>query len=145
MTKVTARDPLMELVLIAVRPAAHKSALFAVKKDAYVGWICTSDFGERSALALVQIDSRVPSILSTTATVGSYVGPMPKNEAHAPLGKLIKSPKPEVLGVAIKAAGRPVILLIAHEVPEPLRAMTVLSEVARVAGETLEKILRARR
>jgi len=48
-------------------------------------------------------------------------------------------------GSPLKAAGRPAALLIAHEVGEPLRAMTVFSEVAQVAGEALERILRARR
>ncbi len=145
MAKVTARDPLLELVLIAVRPSAHKAALFAVKKDAYVGWMCTSDFGDRHQLALLQIDARKASFLSTTAAAGTYMGPLPRNDVHAPLTKFIKSREPEILGVAIKAAGRPVVLLIAHEVPEPLKAMTVLSEVARIAGESLERIVRAKR
>jgi hypothetical protein len=47
-----------------------------------------------------------------------------------------------VLGVSIKAAGRPAVLLIAHDVGEPLGAMTALTEVARIAGESLERILR---
>jgi hypothetical protein len=144
MTKVTARDPLMELVLIAVRPVAHKVALFAVKKDAYVGWMCTSDFGDRAELTQVHIDARKPSLLSTLATVGTYMGPMPRNVAHTPLAKFIRSQEPEVLGVAIKAANRPAVLLIAHEVGEPLKVMNVLTEVARIAGESLEKILRAK-
>jgi hypothetical protein len=145
MAKVTARDPLMELVLIAVRQVAHKSALFAVKKDTYAGWMCTSDFGERAQFALVQIDARKPSLLSTTAAVGTYMGPMPRNEVHAPLQRFIKSLEPEILGVTIRAGGRPVVLLLAHEVGEPLKAMAVLTEVGRIAGETLEKILRAKR
>jgi hypothetical protein len=148
MARAATRDRLMELVLIAVHPLAPKSALFAVKKEAYVGWMCTSDFGEGDPLAHVQIDARKPSLLSTTATVGTYMGPMPRNDVHAPLAKFVRSYQPqqlEVLGVAIKAGGRPVVLLIAHEVQEPLRAMTVLTEVARVAGETLERILRAKR
>jgi Type II secretion system (T2SS), protein E, N-terminal domain len=145
MTKVTARDPLMELVLLAVRPTAHKSALFAVKKDVYAGWMCTSEFGDRRELAQIQIDARKASLLAATAAAGTYVGPLPRNETHAPLAKLIRSQAPEVLGVAIRAAGKSAVVLIAHDVLEPLKAMTVLSEVARVAGETLEKILRAKR
>ncbi len=145
MTKVTARDPLMELVLMAVRPVAAKSALFAIKKESFTGLMCTSAFGEREALAAVKIDAKQSSLLSTTATVGTYVGPMPRSAAHAPLAPFINETKPKVLGVSIKAAGRPAMLLIAHDVPEPLRAMTVFSEVAQAAGEALERILRARR
>jgi hypothetical protein len=145
MTKVTARDPLMELVLIAVRPVAHKSALFAVKKDTFAGFMCTDDFGDRHQLTQVQIDARKPSLLSTTAAAGTYMGPLPRNDVHAPLAKFIKSREPEILGVAIKAAGRPALLLIAHEIVEPLKTMSVLTEVARIAGEQLEKIVRAKR
>jgi hypothetical protein len=144
MTKVTARDPLMELVLIAVRPLAPKSALFAVKKDSFTGLMCTSDFGDREGLAAVRIDAKQPSFLSTTATVGTYVGPMPKGAAHTPLAPFIKASKPKILAVSIKAAGRPAVLLVAHDVADPLRAMTVFSEVARGAGEALERILRAK-
>ncbi len=107
MTKVTARDPLMELVLIAIRPTAHKSALFAVKKDAYVGLMCTSDFGDRAQLVQVHIDARRPSFLSTTAAAGTYMGPMPRNDVHAPLTKFIKSREPEILtGATIRYAAR---------------------------------------
>ena len=83
--------------------------------------------------------------LSTTAAAGTYMGPLPRNETHAPLARFIKAQEPEILGVAIKAAGRPAVLLIAHEVGEPLKAMTILTEVARIAGETLERILRSKR
>jgi hypothetical protein len=73
------------------------------------------------------------------------MGPMPRNVQHTPLAKFIRSQEPEVLGAAIKAAGRPAVLLIAHEVGEPLKVMNVLTEVARIAGEALERILRAKR
>jgi hypothetical protein len=149
MTLATARDPLMELVLVAVTPMAPKSALFAVKKDSYTGLMCTSEFGARASFAEVRIDAKQSSLLSTTATVGTYVGPMPRTQSHAPLAPFIATARsanaPKVIGVTIKAAGRPAALLIAHEVGEPLRAMTVFSEVAQVAGEALERILRARR
>jgi hypothetical protein len=143
MTKVVARDPLMELVLMAVRPMASKAALFAVKKDVFAGLMCTSDFGDREALASVRIDAKQPSLLATMATVGNYVGPLPRSAAHAPLAPFITAAKPKVLGVSIRAAGRSAVLLLAHDVPDPLRAMTVFTEVAQAAGEALERILRA--
>jgi hypothetical protein len=107
--------------------------------------MCTSDFGDREQLATVRIDVRAASLLSTLATVGTYVGPLLRNDAHTQLFKFIKSQQPEIIGAAIKAGSKPVVLVLAHEVPEPLRAMTQLTEVARVAGESLERILRAKR
>jgi hypothetical protein len=145
MTKATSRDRLMELVLVAVHPLAPKCALFAVKKEAYVGWMCTAEFGEGDPLAHVQIDARKPSLLATVATVGTYLGPMPRNEANAPLAKFIKSQSEEILGVAVKAAGRPAVVLLALEVDDPRHTMSVLTEVARGAGEALERIVRAKR
>jgi hypothetical protein len=145
MAKATSRDRLMELVLVAVHPLAPKCALFAVKKEAYVGWMCTAEFGEGDPLAHVQIDARKPSLLATVATVGTYLGPMQRNETHTQLAKFIKSHADEILGVAIKAAGRPAVVLLALEVEDPRHTMTVLTEVARAAGEALERILRAKR
>jgi hypothetical protein len=145
MTKATARDPLMELVLVALRPFAGKAALFAVKKDAYVGWMCTPEFGDRGRLGAVRIEAHVASIFSTLATVGTYVGPLLRNDAHAPLFGFVRSQRPEIIGASIKAAGKPAVIVLAHDVAEPPRAMNALTDVARVAGESLERILRAKR
>ena len=145
MGRATARDPLMELVLVAIRPFAHKAALFAVKKECYSGLLCSPEFGDRAQLQAVRIDIHAASLLSTLATVGTYMGPLLKNEAHTQLFKFIKSQRPEVIGAAIRVAGKPAVLVVAHEVAEPVRAMNSLSEVTRVAGESLEKILRAKR
>ena len=141
MGKITSRDPLMELVLIATRPVAHKCALFAVKKDAYVGWMCTADFGDRAELAKVSIPMRVPSFLAAAATVGQYVGPLLRNAQHEPFLPFMRSPRPDVVAIAIRAAARPAVILVAHEVGDQIKAMPFLHDIARAAGDALEKIV----
>jgi hypothetical protein len=142
MRKLTARDPLGELVLLALRNVAPRAALFAVKKEGFTGWLCTADFGDRARFQDVIVPARAPSFLSAAATVGQYVGPVPKNEHHNALAVTGFLPRKggEVLAVAVRAASRPVVLLVAYDA-DPIKAMPVLHDVARVAGETLEKIV----
>ena len=142
MTRAEARDPLMGLVLRAVHSAAPKAALFAAKKEAFVGWMCTPAFGDPEELEEVRVDVRVPSVFATTAAAGAYVGPLLRNGPHAPLFAFVKSADPEVLAVSIKAAGKPAVIVFAYDVPDSRHAMTVMVEVARVAGEALERIVR---
>jgi hypothetical protein len=145
MTRAEARDPLMALVLRAVHSVASKAALFAAKKDAFVGWMCTPAFGDRDELEDVRVDVRVPSVFATTAAAGAYVGPLLRNGPHAALFAFVRSAEPEVLAVSIKAAGKPAVIVFAYDVEDSRRAMAVMVEVARAAGEALERILRSAR
>jgi hypothetical protein len=72
------------------------------------------------------------------------MGPLLKNDVHAPLFKFVKAQRPEVIGAVIKAAGKPAVLVLAHEVPDPRRAMISLTEIVRAAGESLERIVRSK-
>ncbi len=141
MSKATARDPLMELVLMAIRPVAPRVALFAAKKEAYVGWMCTSDFGDRAALADVRVDVRMPSVFATTATAGTFHGPLLRIGPHGTLFNFVKASQPHVVAVAVRAAGKPVVIALAYDLADAHQVLSVMTEVARVAGETLEKIV----
>jgi hypothetical protein len=141
MTRATARDPLMELVLLAIRPVAPRVALFAAKKEAYVGWMCTSEFGDRAALADVRIDVRMPSVFATTAGAGTFLGPLLRIGQHATLFNFVKAPQAQVVAVAVRAAGKPVVIALAYDLADPHQVLSVMTEVGRVAGETLEKIV----
>ena len=57
---------------------------------------------------------------------------------------LLQSPQPEVACVTIKAGGRPAVFVVAHELADPLAAMGKLDEIARAAGEALERIVLSR-
>jgi len=141
MTQATARDPLMELVLMAIHGVAPKVALFAAKKEAFTGWMCTPEFGSRTTLADVRIEVRVPSVFGTTAAAGQFRGPLIRSGTHAGLFNFVKATQPEVLAVAIRAAGKPVVIALAYEIADVPLAMNVMTEVARVAGDTLERIV----
>jgi len=141
MTKATSRDPLMELVMLAIRPVAPRVALFAAKKEAYVGWMCTSDFGDRAALTDVRIDVRMPSVFATTSAAGTFHGPLLRIGPHATLFNFVKASQPQVVAVAIRAAGKSVVIALAYDLADPHQVLSVMTEVARVAGETLEKIV----
>ena len=142
--RVGSLDALGELALIALRTAADKCAVFAVKKDAYAGWMCTSQFGNRPEFSAVRIDARSPSVLSIAAS-GEYLGPLLKTDLHAPLVAFVKSKEPEVLAVPVRAGGKAALVFFAHELADPLAAMQVFSEVSSAATDGLEAIIRSKR
>jgi hypothetical protein len=141
MGRATARDPLMELVLEAIRGVAPKVALFAAKKDAFTGWMCAPEFGPREALVEIRVDARVPSVFATTATTGLFRGPLLRSGTHGALFQFVEAARPEIIAVAVRAAGKPVVIAMAYDVADVPLAMSVMLDVARVAGETLERIV----
>jgi hypothetical protein len=145
MARVDRRDALLELVLLGARTVTRKAMIFVVKKEGYVGWMCTSELADRAVLQAITIDPRIPTFLAAAAAAGRYVGPVLLNEAHGPLLRLLRSPAPEVAAVALRVSGRAAAILVVHEVADPVLALPRLDEIARAAGEALERIVRKNR
>jgi hypothetical protein len=145
MKRIDDRDPLLELVLLALRTIARKAAIFVVKKEGYVGWMCTSEFADRADLHKLQIDARAPTFLSVASKGGSFVGIIERSEAHAPLLRIMKSLAPEVAAVTVRVSGRPAVIVVAYDFADPRTAMGHIEQVADAAGEALERILRIKR
>jgi hypothetical protein len=145
MARVDGRDALLELVLLGARTVTRKAMIFVVKKEGYVGWMCTSELADRAVLQAITIDPRVSTFLSAAATAGRYVGPVLLNDAHQPLLRLLRSPAPEIAAVALRVSGRAAAILVVHEVVDPVAALPRLDEIARAAGEALARIVRKNR
>ena len=145
MARVEGRDALLELVLLGARTVTRKAMIFVVKKEGYVGWMCTSELADRAVLQAITIDPNIPTFLSAAATAGRYVGPVLLNEAHKPLLRLLRSPAAEIAAVALRVGGRAAAILVVHEVVDPVAALPRLDEIARAAGEALARIVRKNR
>jgi hypothetical protein len=141
------RDAILEQVVVGVRTVARKVAVLAVRKEMLIGWTCSPELADRATLRTARIAPAVSDVL--TAALASDVAMLvriPKDAAHAPLLAAMKvPPSGEVALAPVRVEGKPVALVLADELGDPLQATRRLEEVARVAGASLERLLRERR
>jgi hypothetical protein len=143
MRTATDRDHVLDLLLAGARTVARRVALFAVKRDALVGWACTPELGERTALRRVQVPTASPTILARALVGGTHLGRLLKIDAHNALFEVMGgAPTREVAVTGVRVEGRPTIVVLADEVGDTLIATRRLDELARVAGDALAAIIR---
>jgi len=71
---------------------------------------------------------------------------IPKDATHAPLLAAMRVPPSGEVGmVAVRAYGKVVAVVVADEMRDPRLVKGRLEEVAQVAGEATERLLRERR
>ena len=141
------RDSILELLVAGTRSVARKIAVLALRRDALVGWTCSPELGDRSALRAVRISPGMSDVLSDAlAGDTARLARIPKDAAHAPLLAALKTPlSGEVALVAVRVEGKPVALLLADELGDTLVATRRMEELAHTAGEALGRLLRERR
>ena len=95
----------------------------------------------------MRLPNTAPTILhEALEDPGPRLVRLPKDEKHAPLMAIMDSAPPaEVALVAIQAAGKPVAVILASDLVEPEASPGKMLELARAAGEALERLLRDRR
>ncbi|WP_169796651.1 hypothetical protein [Chondromyces crocatus] len=138
------RDEIVALALEGLRHVAARAALFAVKRGMFQGYTCTPTFGDEVAFREVAIAMSSPSLLATANATGTYLGPIPGNPVHAPLLAVMGSASPDVAAVAVRVAGRPVLVLVADELSHSMTGTRSMDELARAVGDALTRILAAR-
>jgi hypothetical protein len=141
------RDAILEQVVAAMQTVARKVAVLAVRKDALVGWTCSPEAADRATLRTARIAPAVSQVLSEAlASPKAMLARIPKDASHAPLLAAMKvPPSGEVALATVRVEGKPVALVLADALGDSLQGTQRLEEVARVAGEALEKLLRERR
>ena len=139
------RDELLDLVLLGTRKVARRVAIFAVKRQEFVGWTCSPEFARIEDLRALSISLNAPSVLMLGAVSGGYLGPIENNEVHAPLLRLMGSATRDVAVAALKVLGRPAALILADDLKDTMLATRRLDELSRAAGDQLAIIVRDRR
>ena len=141
------RDAILEQVVAAMQTVARKVAVLAVRKDALVGWTCSPEVADRATLRTARIAPAVSQVLTEAlASPKALLARIPKDASHAPLLAAMKvPPSGEVALATVRVEGKPVALVLADALGDSLQGTQRLDEVARVAGEALEKLLRERR
>jgi hypothetical protein len=147
MATATDRDQILDLLITGARVVARQVAVLAVRKDALTGWACSPEFANRDAMRGVKLPNTAPTILHEALDhVGARLARLPKDERHAPLLAVMDSAPPyEVALVAVHAVGKPVAILLAHDLDDSRESSDRIAELARGAGAALERLLRERR
>lgn len=139
------RDEVLHALLVGARVVARKVALFAVKKELFLGWRCTPEFADEARLRETKIRANLPSALATAVVAGHYLGPIFKSEAHAPLLGLMGRATGDVAITVVRVKGHPTMLLVADELGDTALGTQRLEELARGAGDALARIVRRAR
>lgn len=137
----TKRDEILVHLLAGVRMVGRKVALLVVKKNAFVGWACTQEFGDEAQLKAVQIPSSEPSALATVTAGGTYLGPLHRTATHSPLLSVMGATTRDVAISAVRVKGRAAVLIIADELGDTLLATQRIEELARAAGDALARVV----
>lgn len=140
------RDELLDLVLQGARTVARRVAIFAVRREEFVGWSCTPEFAPVEDLRAIALSMHAPSVLMLGAVAGGYLGPITASDVHEPLLRVMGSPTGDVAVAAVRVLRRPAAIILADELGyDALLATRRLDEVARAAGDQLANIVRDRR
>lgn len=138
------RDEVLELVLMGAAVVAPKVAVLIVKKGGYVAWGATPELADRVALQSVQIPLDANSLFDRVVRDELYLGPIPRDEVHAPLLRVLKSACRDVAAVPIRVSGKTAVIIVADDLRDTIGTRR-LEELARAAGEAFARIVRTRR
>jgi Type II secretion system (T2SS), protein E, N-terminal domain len=139
--QATSRDDVIRVAMKGMRLAARRIAVFAVKRDAFTGWACNVDLGDADELRDVKVPIEQPSVLATATATAIYLGPIPATPAHEGLLRVMDRASGDVAAVAVRVAGRPVLVLLCDELDDTLTGTRYLVELARSVGEALTRLL----
>jgi hypothetical protein len=138
------RDSILAIVLSGVHGLARRVAILVSKKDAYVGWSCSPEFGSAKALRNVSIPTNVSSILATAAAGGMYLGPIYEADTHVPLLAIMGTATRDVAVCSVKVLDKTAMLILADELTDSALSTKHMDAIATAAGQALTRLLRRR-
>jgi hypothetical protein len=135
------RDELIRVALRGMRLLARRLAIFAVKRDGFYGWACNVELGDVEALRRIRVPSDQPSVLATAAATAVYLGPIPATPPHEGLLRVMERASLDVAAVAVRVAGRPVLVLVCDELDDTMLGTRFLVDLGRAVGEALARLI----
>jgi len=139
------RDEVLELLLTGAHTLATRVALFVVKRGGYLGWACTPEFADRSAVQAVLVPLDSQSVFDLAVREGLYLGPIRYDEVHAPLLQAMRTVTRDVAVVPVRVSGKTAVIIVADDLADSMLSTRGLEEVARAAGDAFARIVRTRR
>ena len=137
------RDAVVRWLLQGARAVARKAGVLVARKDSLEGWTCTPELADPAAFKRLNIGTGTPSMLTSVLSGGIYLGPM-LGPVGAALLAVMKSATDDVALCAVRVGGKPTLVLIADELGDTALATQRIEELARTAGEALERLLRGK-
>jgi len=144
LAEATDRDAIIALLLSGARAVARRVGIFAVKREAFLGWACSPELGDPRAFRALAITAALPSVFAGVASGSDYLGPLYRTEAHAPLLDLMETTTRDLAIVPVRVHGHAALLLLADELGDPALSTKRMSELAQAAGAALARVLRSR-
>lgn len=135
------RDEILHLLLEGASEFARRVILFAVRKDAITGLMCTPTMGDEARIRELRIAGDEPSIFANVAHAGTYLGPLYKIEIHKPVIALLPGVSDTVAVAAVRLRNRPLVLVLAEGMKNAAMDVRVLEDLSRTAGEAFARIL----
>ena len=139
--RVANRDDVVRLALRGLHLVAPRFGVFAVKRDGFHGWACNVELGDQDDFRRIRVPLDLPSVLATAAATSLYLGPIPSTPAHASLLALMGRSSPDVAAIAVRAGGRPALVLLADDLEDTLHGTRFLDELGRAIGDALSRLL----
>jgi hypothetical protein len=137
----SSRDEVIRLAMRGMRLTARRIAVFAVRKDGFHGWACNVELGDEEALRGLHLPPEIPSVLATATATAIYLGPIPATPAHEGLLAVMERSSPDVAAVAVRVAGRAVLVLLCDDLVDTMVSTRFLGELARAVGEALARLI----
>lgn len=144
LAEATDRDAVIALLLSGAREVARQIGIFAVKREAFLGWTCSPELCDPAAFRSLVIPATLPSVFAGVASGSDYLGPLYRTEAHAPLLDLLAKAPRDLAIVPVRVHGHAALLLLADELGDPALSTKRMSELAHAAGSALARVLRSR-
>jgi class 3 adenylate cyclase len=141
LTQTSSRDEVVRLALRGLRLVARRLAVFAVRRDGFLGWACNVSFGDPDAFRELLILQELPSILATAAAASMYLGPIPQTPPHEGLLRIMERSSSDVAAISVRVGGRAAMILVADDLEDTLMGTRWMEELARAIGEALSRLL----
>jgi len=139
--RTMSRDEVIRVAMRGMRLVARRLAVFAVKRDGFYGWACNAELGDQQALRALFVPGELPSVLATATATAGYLGPVPPTPAHEGLLAIMDRTSQDVAAVAVRVAGRAVLVLLADDLDDTMVSTRYLGELAKAVGEALTRLL----
>jgi hypothetical protein len=139
--RAASRDDVIRITMRGMRLVARRIAIFVVRRDGFHGWACNVDFGDLETLRAIHVPPDGPSLLATATVTAMYLGPIAPTPAHEGLLRAMERASADVAAIAVRVAGRAVLVLVCDDLEDTMTSTRYLGELARAAGDALTRLL----
>ncbi len=144
MRSAQTRDEILRLLLEGASEYAKRVVLFAVRKDAFTGLLCSPIMGDEARIREVRVPVEGPSIFANVASGGTYLGGLYTAEAHKPLLALLPGIADTIAVTAVRLRGRALVIVLVEGMTNGVQDVRLIEELVRAAGDAFARVLAAR-